>query len=119
MLSRALHWISRLTICRRFAQSDVLFQRRRAERSAAAHGAINGARLAAFVLHRHFDSCSDGRAVSLHAHQPEADPIVAVPRVFEQPERVAVARSRAADHREQIFVAIVVDIRERYAVSLV
>lgn len=43
-------------------------------------------------LHR-----TDGRTVCMDAYQPHADPIVAVARIFEMPERMAVAWNRAAD----------------------
>ena len=42
-----------------------------------------------------------------------------LPGFSKQPERVAVARHRAADHSEDVFVAIVIDVGERHAVPFV
>ena len=49
----------------------------------------------------------------------ERNPVVAVPRVLEQPERVRVAGRRAADLEDDLLVAVVIEIGERHAVSLV
>jgi hypothetical protein len=40
-------------------------------------------------------------------------------RVLEQPERVRISRRRATDFEDDLLVAVVIQIRERHAVSLV
>src|ERR1039457_6965190 len=103
----------------RFSETDVLLQRRRAERPAAADSAIDRAWRPPLILHRHLDARSDGGAVRLHSPQPHTEPVVAVAGVFEETECVAVTRGRAADYRQNVFIAVVVDVREGHAVSLV
>src|SRR5579871_1375784 len=92
---------------RRFTQPHVLLQRRGAERTATSHGPINRPRLRA-VLYRRLNLGADARAVRLDTYQPHADPIVAVSRVFEKPERMHVAWNPPADHFQQVFVSVIV-----------
>ena len=46
-----------------------------------------------------------------------ADPVIAVAGIFEEPRVMRIARHRAAHHRHDVFVAIVIQIRERNAVA--
>src|SRR5437870_9299362 len=80
---------------RRPAQADVLLQGRRAEGAAASDRAIDRTDPASAVVNGQLDSGTDRRAVGLDAREPQADPVVAVPGVLEQPQRVTVSRCRA------------------------
>ena len=42
-----------------------------------------------------------------------------MPRILEQTEGMSIARRRAADLEGDVFVAVVIEIRERHAVTLV
>src|SRR5450432_3032536 len=103
---------------RRFAQPDVLFQRRRSERSTAPDRSVDRSRRGTFIPHRYFDPGTDGGAIGFHARQPDVDPVVPVARVFEEPRRLLVSLSRPAHHHKEIFVAVAIEIGKRHAVSL-
>src|ERR1051326_7926405 len=103
---------------RRLPQPNVLFQRGGPERSAASHGPINRPRFGS-VLYGHLDLRADARAVGLDTHQTHADPIVAVSRIFEEPERMGVAGNPATDHFQEVFVSIIIDVGEPHAVAFV
>src|SRR6185295_14858537 len=103
----------------RFPQTDVLLQRRRTERSAAPHSAVNEPPPAAFVFDRQLDTRSDAGPIALHSHQPYADPVIAMARVLEQHGRVLVADRRAARFDEDVLVAVVIQVGERYSVAFV
>ena len=103
---------------RGFSQSDVLGERRSAERSSAANGSKNESRRL----------CPSSCTVTLMRapmaarfvftpDKVQADPIVAVAGIFEQTKSVAIAGHRAADFREEIFVSVVVHVGEGDAVS--
>ena len=65
------------------------------------------------------DPGANRRPVGLHADQLERNPVAAVPRVLEQPERVRVARRGAADLEDDLLIAVVIEIGKRDAVPLV
>ena len=100
------------------AEPDVLPKGRRAERPAAANGAVD-ASASIGVGDFHVNSRADGRAVGLDADQLDVDPVVAVARVLEQPERMGIAGGRPAHVEDDVVVAVVVHIGERDAVALV
>jgi len=79
------------------AQANVLFQRRRSERTAAADRPIDGARALAGVGQGHLDPRPDRAAIGLHSNQFEADPVVAVTGVLKQPHSMAIARFSASE----------------------
>src|SRR5580704_872472 len=97
----------------------MLFQRRCAERASAVYGAINGAYGAGLIFHGHFDPRSDGGPVGLHAHQLQIDPVIAISRVFEQTEGMAVSGRGAADGSDDVFIAIIINVRKNDTVSFV
>ena len=97
----------------------MLFQRRCAEGASAADGAINGAYSAGLIFHGHFDPGSDRGPVCLHAHQLQIDPVIAVAGVFEQTESVTVPGHGAADRSDDVFIAIIIDVRKGDTVSFV
>src|SRR6202042_1899294 len=103
---------------RGFSQADVLFEWRRTERSSATDCAIDGS-LSPLILHRDLDARAESRAVGFHALQFDADPVVAMAGIFEEAEHVAVATDGAAGYREDILVAIAVDVGKGHRVPLV
>src|SRR5439155_13990991 len=104
----------------RFSQSDVLFHGARAERPATAHGAVErrGACLAVIgLLYRHSDAGSDSGPIALDPDKTYVDPVIAAARVLEQPHRVPVARDGAADLRDDVLVAVTIEVGERDAMA--
>jgi len=80
-----------------FAEAEVLFVRCGAERSSAAYGSediAGGSR----VVYRYFDTGSDRGAIRFDADEMNADPVISVAGIFEQPRVVLVARHRATHH---------------------
>src|SRR5262245_25676685 len=104
---------------RRLAQANVLFQWRGTKGSSTPDGPIDRAGVPSFVFNRQFDSRTNRRAVGSHSHQPQADPIVSVAGILEQPEWMTVSRRRAARFRHDFLVAVIVQIGEGHAVSFV
>jgi hypothetical protein len=80
---------------------------------------VDRARLAALVFHRDRDASPDGGAVGLHAGELQVDPVVAVPWILEEAQRVGIARRGAAHLEHDLLVAIVIEIGERDAMALV
>src|SRR3984957_13395022 len=95
----------------------MLGERGRTKRSAAAHGAVDRPSFLTFILHRHLDAGANRRPIGFDSYEVETDPIVAIARVLEQPERVTVARHGSANFGQQIFIAVIVDIGEGHTMA--
>src|SRR5438552_2185454 len=67
----------------------------------------------------HRDLGANRRAIALHADQPHVDPVVALTGILEQPQRVAIRGHRSANLRDDVLVAVAVEIGEGDAVALV
>src|SRR5580698_5733056 len=97
----------------------MLFQRRCAEGASAVDGAIDGAYSAGLIFDGHFDARSDGGPVGLDAYQLQIDPVIAIARVFEQAESMAVPGRGAADGSNDVLIAIIIDVRKDDTMSFV
>src|SRR5258706_169742 len=89
------------------------------KRKISIHRATNEPLPSAFILDRYLDSCTDRRAIALHAHQSQTDPVVAITGILIQPNGVPVARDRASGLGNDVFIAIVIEVDKGNAVSLV
>ena len=101
----------------------MLLHRVGAERAAAADGSHDGPCPAHVVIASAFDGDRDlganRGAIALHADQVHVDPVVALAGILEQPQGVTVRGHRAANLRDDVLVAVAVEIGEGDAVSLV
>ena len=102
-----------------FAQADVLLEWRGSERSSAANRATNRPRSLSHVFDRHFDPCSNRPTIGFCANQLQVDPVIAVAWVLEHTQRVTIAVGRAPHLGDDVLVAVVAEIGEGDAVSLV
>src|SRR5688572_3556645 len=99
-------------------EPDMLQQGRGAEGSAAADAPVHDAP-PALAFHGDADTRADRGAVRLDADELDRDPVIAVAGVFEQAQRVRVARRGAADLEHDLLVAILIEVGKRDAVPLV
>src|ERR1700679_3398936 len=97
----------------------MLFQRRCAEGASAVDGAIDGAYSAGLIFDGHFDARSDGGPVGLDPYHVQIDPVISIARVFEQAENMAVPGRRAADRSDDVFIAVIIDVRKDDTVPFV
>src|SRR5574339_600999 len=68
---------------------------------------------------RDLDTRADRGSIRPYANELDPEPVVTVARVLEQPERVCIAGRGAADLEDDLLVAVVIEIGERDAMSLV
>src|SRR5262249_29199141 len=101
---------------RSFAQSYMRAQARCPETAAAIDGAINVTALAVF-RDMNANPCADGKSIGTDAMKAELDPMVAMPRIFENHRPKSVGRENAADLLQNILVSIVVDVRKGHSVA--
>ena len=106
---------------RRRPQADVQLHRIGPEGTATADGPVNRARFdvarPSSVLHGERNSRTDCGAIGLHTYQTNVDPVVALARVLEEPQGMAVGRYGATDFGDDVLVAVAVQIGESNAVS--
>ena len=68
--------------------------------------------------HFEFDASTDRQPIRHGAPQPQRDPGVAMPRVQEEEVLTQIALIRTAKDDVQILISVVIDVAERYPVTL-
>lgn len=99
------------------SQPDLLLERVAAETSAGADGGMD-VPLAGLLADVHPNAGAHGAAVRLHALEQQRDPMVAMPGVQVEHVLEPVALHGAAHVLENILIAVVVQVAEGHAVSL-
>ena len=104
---------------RRLAESDMLGERRSAERPTAIYGPKDSARSLAVIFNRQLDLRANGAAIGFHANQLDIDPVIVISGICEEPKGVRIPGRGPSHGRQYVFMSSIAQVGERRTMPLV